>query len=312
VNENAAIRVAPSGAPSIAVVIPTRDRASILHRALNSLRAQELTSWEGIVVDDGSEEDIEGVVRSYSDTRLRYARQAPAGAATARNVGVASTRSRLVTFLDSDDEAYPHWLSSILSTFENHESDVVCCGAELVFPPELHREAKANLPRDLGPMFGHRVGLFTQSGTYALRREVFTAIGGFTDGLPAAHHRELSLRLLPMAESQGWRIDVVDQPLVRYYLGASDGIRKDDRAVYEAASYIARTHRALLMRDPPQLANSLSVAGVRAARLGEYREARKHLTEALRGRRRSPQAWARLVLVHLPGLRRLVWRRSAS
>jgi glycosyltransferase involved in cell wall biosynthesis len=294
------------------VVIAIRNRAEILRRALESLRAQELAGWEAVVVDDGSEEDVEGVIRSYGDERLRYVRQAPAGAATARNTGEANARAPFVTFLDSDDEAYPQWLSAVMATFERCSSDVVCSGAEFVFPPEDGREPKIKLPRDLGPLFGHRIGLFTQSGTYALRREVFDAIGGFADGLPSAEHTELSFRLLPAAERNGWRIDIIERPLIRYYFKRPDSLRRDDRATFEAAAYIARTHRALLEMYPPRLATSLTVAGVRGAKLGEYRQARQHLGEAVRVRPLSPPAWARFALVHLPGLRRLVWRRSGS
>lgn len=295
--------------PRIAVIIPTRDRAELLPRSIESLLGQEFEDWEAVVVDDGSEEDIRSVVERYEEERIRYVRQAPSGAATARNTGVAVSRAPYVTFLDSDDEAFPSWLGLLVEDFTRRDSDVVCCGAQFVFPPDHHRDPKAILPRDLGRLFGNRRGLFTQSGTYALRRAVFDAIGGFTDSLPASEHTELSFRLLPAAEAHEWRIDVIDRPLIRYYLGRADGLRKNDRAVYEAATYVARTHRQLLKKDPRRLWNYLSVAGVRAARLGEYQAAARHFLEAVRVRPRSARGWARLALALVPGLRRRWWRR---
>ena len=95
--------------PSISVVIPTYNRASLLPRAIRSALAQVTTSDEVIVVDDGSTDDTVAAVRAFGDA-ICYLRTERGGAGAARNRGIAEARGDLVAFLDSDDEWMEHKL----------------------------------------------------------------------------------------------------------------------------------------------------------------------------------------------------------
>ena len=86
----------------VAVVLPAYRSSRFLGDALESLFAQSLPPDEIIVVDDGSPEDEEGVVRPYLD-RVSYVRTENRGPGAARNLGVSLTHSPLVAFLDADD-----------------------------------------------------------------------------------------------------------------------------------------------------------------------------------------------------------------
>lgn len=92
--------------PPVSVIVPTYNRACLLPRALNSILAQTDDHDEVIVVDDGSEDDTQAVVRRFGD-RVRYVSRAHAGPGAARNAGLAVSRHELITFLDSDDEWLP-------------------------------------------------------------------------------------------------------------------------------------------------------------------------------------------------------------
>ena len=90
----------PPPAPSVSVVIPTYNRASLVDRCLASLHAAGIDDLEVIVVDDGGTDDTARVVEG----RGIYVRQANAGPAKARNLGFETSRGRFVGFIDSDDE----------------------------------------------------------------------------------------------------------------------------------------------------------------------------------------------------------------
>ncbi len=92
--------------PPVSVIVPTYNRASTLSRALTSVLAQTGDHDEVIVVDDGSEDNTQSVVRRFGD-RVRYLGLAHSGPGAARNAGVADSRHELITFLDSDDEWLP-------------------------------------------------------------------------------------------------------------------------------------------------------------------------------------------------------------
>jgi glycosyltransferase involved in cell wall biosynthesis len=88
---------------AMSVVIPTRDRASLLRRAVESALRATREQDEVIVVDDGSTDGTAGVVADCGP-RVRYLAGPARGPGAARNRGIREARSPLVAFLDSDDE----------------------------------------------------------------------------------------------------------------------------------------------------------------------------------------------------------------
>lgn len=66
---------------------------------------QSMKNWELMIVDDGSTDDTESVVRQFvkSDSRIHYLHQKNAGQASARNKGFEEARGEYIAFLDSDD-----------------------------------------------------------------------------------------------------------------------------------------------------------------------------------------------------------------
>ena len=91
------------GRLSVAVIIPTYNRAKLIRRAISSAQRQLLPGDEVIVVDDGSTDNTAAVV-SACEPPVRYVQTHNGGAGRARNIGVDYATSSLVAFLDSDDE----------------------------------------------------------------------------------------------------------------------------------------------------------------------------------------------------------------
>ena len=286
----------------LSVVVPVHDRASLLRRALDSLVRQGSGVTEVIVVDDGSAEDIKGVVEAEGSTKARYVWQPQEGANAARNHGARLTRTDRLTFLDADDEVLPGWADALNQAL-TAGAHIACCGFE-------HRtsegQVSARLPGPLtGPLEGAS-GMFNHAGTYALRKDVFDAVGGFAEQLRAAQHTELSYRLIPLAVARGWRIANLDAPLVRYYANLG-GIRGDDAAVLEGAEYVLRTHEALLRAHPQHRARQHATAGYRAARLRQLHRARAHFRSAVTADPRAVKHWARYGLSLVPALATRTW-----
>src|SRR5262245_43720207 len=90
-------------APSpVTVLIPSFNRADLVVRAIECALGQTQPDDEVLVVDDGSTDDTAARLERFAG-RVRVLRQANAGAAAARNAGLAAARHRWVAFLDSDD-----------------------------------------------------------------------------------------------------------------------------------------------------------------------------------------------------------------
>ncbi|QDY71568.1 glycosyltransferase family 2 protein [Qingshengfaniella alkalisoli] len=94
---------------ALAVIIPHYNDLDRLRTCLEHLHPQLSTDVECVVVDNGSDDDIDGLMSSYPDLRLVVEPQK--GAAAARNRGVRETTAPLLTFLDCDCKPAPDWIS---------------------------------------------------------------------------------------------------------------------------------------------------------------------------------------------------------
>jgi len=97
--------------PFFSIIIPTYNRAGLIDKALQSALNQSYPNFEVIVIDDGSTDNTEEVIRNYSDLKLSYYKKENAERGVARNFGIDKAKGRYVTFLDSDDYYYPWYLS---------------------------------------------------------------------------------------------------------------------------------------------------------------------------------------------------------
>src|SRR4029450_1113854 len=96
--------------PKVSVVIPCYRQAHFLTEAIASALRQSYSNLEIIVVDDGSPDNTEEVVRRFPG--VRYIRQRNQGLAAARNAGVRASTGDFVIFLDADDRLVPGAVTS--------------------------------------------------------------------------------------------------------------------------------------------------------------------------------------------------------
>ena len=91
----------------VAVVIPTRNRPSLLMRAVASALGQDRMPAEVLVIDDGSTDDTGGVLEQWSRDVKLLRRPQPGGQAAAMNDGIQATTSPWIAWLDDDDYFLP-------------------------------------------------------------------------------------------------------------------------------------------------------------------------------------------------------------
>ena len=103
--------------PLVSVLLTTYNRSSYLVQAIESIKNQTLSSWELIIVDDGSSDDTFEVASKYakSDKRIQAVTQNNSGLATALNTGLALANGQYVTRQDDDDLCHPYRLECMVS-----------------------------------------------------------------------------------------------------------------------------------------------------------------------------------------------------
>lgn len=118
--------------PILSVVIPTYNRAALLHSALQSLVGQSLSKslYEVVVVNDGSTDDTEEVCRGFANKiPLQYFYQENSGISAAKNLGVFASRGTIIFFFDDDDVAHGNLLAEhVRAHNERPEENVAFLG----------------------------------------------------------------------------------------------------------------------------------------------------------------------------------------
>lgn len=118
----------------VSVVIPVYNSANVVGRAIRSALSQDVP-LEILVIDDGSADSIEEVMKQFTHGPVRFLRnETNMGAAASRNRGVALAKGEYVAFLDADDWWEENKLKKQLKKIS--ETGCVLCGTarELVKP----------------------------------------------------------------------------------------------------------------------------------------------------------------------------------
>ncbi|MCL6714225.1 glycosyltransferase [Pseudomonas sp. R2.Fl] len=231
-------------APAIEVstIIPTYNRRDLVVRAIETVLAQTRAVDEIIVIDDGSTDGTEQLLRARYGDRVRYVWQANAGVSAARNHGMRLASGRYFALLDSDDEWLPEKTERQLAWLEAHpEAGMVLCDVERVDSEgrliDVFR--RRDVIREDGQVLRwviHNPALAPASAI--LRREVFEDIGGFDESLRTAEDIDFHLRI-----AQRWPIGVVEQSLVRAMRG-HDGLSAEASTYDDYVRVVERAVRA--------------------------------------------------------------------
>ncbi len=102
------------------IIIPTYNRAKFIKKTIHSILNQSYVHFEIIVVDDGSSDNTEDIVKEIQDSRVNYYKIKNSERGAARNVGIAKSKGDYITFLDSDDILYSHYFYTAKQLIESH------------------------------------------------------------------------------------------------------------------------------------------------------------------------------------------------
>ena len=168
--------------PKVSVIIATHNHAHFLPRAISSVKEQTYQDYELIIVNNGSTDNTEQVIKELQWEKLRYVHQENTGSvAGPRNTGLKVANGDYAAFLDSDDVWYPDKLEKVMSILEK-DSNIDILTHDLLKRTEtkIINQIKVG-PKKRGPILDRLFidGNFLLGSATVLKKDLFINLGGF-------------------------------------------------------------------------------------------------------------------------------------
>ena len=198
--------------PLVSIIIPTYNRRDLLPEAVASCLAQTWLNREIIIVDDGSADGTDRLVRErlkgeWSERGIRYVPQLNAGASAARNAGLALAVGDYVQFLDSDDLLFPDKLARQVEVLESSKSrDAAGCSCYGQIGPRISSTnprigVQCHTPQEYLHALCGRIVHGMQTSAPLWRRSFLTRYAGWRADINLGDDLEYHIRLLSQTRS---------------------------------------------------------------------------------------------------------------
>lgn len=275
----------------ISIITPTFNRADLIQATIKSVLQQTYTDWELIVVDDGSTDDTSSIMKTFTDPRIRYYYKTNTGQADTVNYGVRFARGEFITFLDSDDEAYPNWLQ-VVSERMKDDTGIVCVGAMRRFADGKMIEEGMNQFR----LFGKVHHLKFTCGSLFIRRWLFNEVGGYDATLKSNIQTDLGYRLLINLRRNQMKAEVIEQYLLQINVHDGPRIRTNWKKRKEGGIQFLHKHYDFIKENDPH--NIADICATIAFANYKLKNKLDSMTYMLKAIRYNPWRWvnyARLI-----------------
>ncbi len=182
--------------PKITVLMSVFNSEAFLSTAVESILGQSYGDFEFLIIDDGSDQPIDHIIRAYKDNRIVLVSQENAGLTRSLNRGIGLARGTYVARMDADDISTPDRLKVQIAAFDQVPDfnlvgsffDVVDGQGQLLERKELITDPIYRLWRlQFHNNYGH--------GTVMFRKKAVLETGLYDEGLRYAQDYDLWSRL---------------------------------------------------------------------------------------------------------------------
>ena len=199
---------------NISVVIPSYNRREFLKRSIDSAINQTKKPLEIIVVDDGSTDGTETMIKSDYDF-VKFIKQKNKGVSAARNIGIKVSIGEWICFLDSDDEWKKDKLEKQINAMKSNPGYKFFHSNEIWIKNGLRINQKKKHKKYGGDIFDKCLDMCRISpSSVMIDKTVFDEVGNFNEDLVVCEDYELWLRICDK-----YRVFFIDEPLIIKYGG---------------------------------------------------------------------------------------------
>jgi len=205
-----------ANSPVVSVIIPTYNRAHFLGETIQSVLNQTYKDFEIVIVDDGSTDKTEELVKSFSDGRLRYIKlgKNTGSSAAPRNAGLKAASGKYIALLDSDDAWLPNKLKLEVEFLDTHPSVSMVCSNYTYFGSRGRPKKTGFEGVPLASGYGLKELFFhnpISASAVLIKKSCFEKVGDFDESLVQCGDVDMWLRIAAHFE-----IDYINTPLSKY------------------------------------------------------------------------------------------------
>ena len=262
------------------IITPTYNREDMVQTTIKSVLSQTFTDWELIIVDDGSTDNTEEVIRKLflQDERIKYVKKPNTGQADSLNVGVSYASGEYLTFLDSDDEAYPNWLEVVNKNIKEDTSVLCVAAMRKMLNGKLVREHMCRWK-----FFGETVRYKFTCGSLFLKKHILTDIGGYDPEMKCNIQTDLGYRLLTYLKETNRKIVAVDEYLVQINLHDGPRIRTNWEKRRDGTKQFLKKHYKFIYENMPgDIVSSYAIIAFSNYKLRDRRESLRYLLKVIK------------------------------
>jgi glycosyltransferase involved in cell wall biosynthesis len=212
--------------PLVSVCMAHYNRPNLLSMALDSLKAQDYANIEVIVADDGSkaegaQQKLDVLEKEIADRNWKILRLPHRNVGATRSAAAAAAAGDFILFMDDDNVAYPHEISTMVKIANNTGADIVTCFFDAFEGETAPEPDEKPLYRKIflggAPDCGLTENVYGDANAL-IKRSLYFDLGGFEDAPGVAWH---DWTFFARAVLKGANLQVCPVPLLWYRVAAN-------------------------------------------------------------------------------------------
>lgn len=207
----------------ISVIMPVYNAEQYLGESIKSVLNQSWQNWELIIVNDGSSDQSQGIIDSFTDERIKRVNQDNQGVSSARNKGMKLSEGNFLCFLDADDVFTKDSLKSRMEIFKASNEIKFVDGSVDVYDSQLNELQKSWKPTFRGEPFEDLINLSGKTffgPSWMIRR---SAIDGIQLNDSMSHAEDLLFYI--EAARNGGKYDFTEEVILKYRSGNESAMK---------------------------------------------------------------------------------------
>jgi glycosyltransferase involved in cell wall biosynthesis len=224
----------------VSVIMPAYNSEKTITESIKSVLCQTYKFWELIIINDGSTDNTENLIKSFNDNRIIYIYQNNKGVSAARNLGLTLSTGSYIGFLDSDDIWESNKLEIQINYFKNNNEISMIHTDFMTFKDSIdHCKYKKYIePYNNINTYFYRLLIndIIVTSSVILKKEVYDKVGLFDNSFYGVEDWDYWIRV-----SKNFNISYIDNCLT-YYRENEAGISKNLKRQLNQEFLIRRKH----------------------------------------------------------------------